>query len=204
MDSQAKVSGLNSARDTLVNIDAEGSPLVTARYMGGREFGLICERFNTDIATTFIDDDIKNIIDSNTLILPSFCQGTGPYPDKRGDIVFQNGALEINGKAAATVYSALMVTDILKNLNPESKSDILVEGSFASNSVLCGLIASLNPDRKIRIQNRGNGVTEGCFLIPHWHSGFQQANNPEVTPYVSENLIEYAKRWSEALHQDRS
>jgi len=204
MDSQAKVDGLDSAKDMLVNIDAEGSALITARYMGGREFGLICERFNTDIATTFTDEDIQTIIESNTLILPSFCQGTGPYPDKVGRVVFENGPIEINGKAAATLYSALMVTDILKRLSPDSVSDILVEGSFASNSVLCGLIAALNPKRKLRIQNRGNGVTEGCFLITQWNSDFELAGNREVIPYSPENLSRYARNWSEALLRPRT
>ena len=199
MDSQAKIDTLDPAQDMLVNVDAEGSALVTARYMGGREFGLICERFNTDIATTFTDEDIQKIIDSNIFILPSYCEGTGPYPNKTGRIVFQSGPSDINGKAAATLYSALMVTYILKKLNAGSQSDIIVEGSFASNSVLCGLIAALNPKRKLRIQNRGNGVTEGCFLITQWHSEFQQDRHPEVTPYTPKKLIQYANRWSEAL-----
>jgi len=52
-----------------------------------------------------------------------------------------------------------MVNNILKRLNPASTQDILIEGSFAANSVLCGLLATLNPDRKVRIQHGGNGVT---------------------------------------------
>jgi sugar (pentulose or hexulose) kinase len=204
MDSQASIDGLDPAQDMLINVDAEGSALVTARYMGGREFGLICERFNTDIATTFTNKDIQRIIDSNTFILPSFCQGTGPYPNNTGRILFENGPIEINGKAAATLYSALMVTDILNRLNSDSESDILVEGSFASNFVLCGLIAALKPERKLRIQNRGNGVTEGCFLITQWHSDFQQESNPKVSPYQPENLSQYAKNWREAVHQSRN
>ncbi len=201
MDSQANTEGLDPKQDMLINIDAEGSLLATARYMGGREFGLICERFNTDIATTFTDEDVQMVIDSNTLILPSFCEGTGPYPHKTGRVIFENGPIDINGKAAATLYSALMITDILKKLNTDTQSDILVEGSFASNSVLCGLIATLNPERKLRIQNRGNGVTEGCFLITQWHSDYPQDSNLEVAPYPSKNLGRYAKNWNAALNQ---
>lgn len=201
MDSQASIDGLNPKQDMLVNIDAEGAPLVTARYMGGREFGLICERFNTDIATTFTDDDIDTIIQSETFILPSFCQGTGPYPDHMSNVMFKNGPIEINGKAAATIYCALMVTDILTRLNPDSQTDILIEGSFASNSVLCGLVATLNPKRKVRIQNRGNGVTEGCFLITQWDSPFQSAQNTPVTPYPSEHFIGYAQSWNKAVQR---
>ena len=199
MDSQAKVETLDPARDMLVNIDAEGSPLATARYMGGREFGLICERLNTDIATTFTDADIQKIIESETFILPSFCSETGPYPKASGRIVFQAEKIEVNGKAAATIYSALMVDDILKRLNPDSSCDILIEGSFAANEVLCSLLAALNPRRNVRIQNRGNGVTEGCFLLTKWHSKSAQTNDPIVTPYPSEGFAAYAKSWKDLL-----
>ncbi|NNC37399.1 MAG: hypothetical protein HKO02_08075 [Hyphomonadaceae bacterium] len=199
MDSQADVSTLDPARDMLVNIDAEGSPLATARYMGGREFGLICERLNTDIATTFSDEDVHEIIESKTLILPSFCAETGPYPNASGRIIFENEKFEINGKAAATIYSALMVNDILKRLNPNSRNDILIEGSFAANVVLCRLLANLNPNRKVRIQNRGNGVTEGCFLITRWNAKAQNQINSEVSPYPSDSFRDYARLWEDKL-----
>ena len=204
MDSQAKVDTLDPDRDMLVNIDAEGSPLATARYMGGREFGLICERLNTDIATTFTDSDIHEIIESKTFILPSFCSETGPYPKASGRIVFQAEKIEVNGKAAATIYSALMVDDILKRLNQNSPCDILIEGSFAANEVFCRLLAALNPGRKVRIQNQGNGVTEGCFLLTKWHLETEKTDDPIVTPYPSEAFLEYAQSWKSLLaHSDR-
>ena len=203
MDSQASVDTLDPERDMLVNIDAEGSPLATARYMGGREFGLICERLNTDIATTFTDADIHEIIESKTFIMPSFCSETGPYPKGSGRIVFQADKIEVNGKAAATLYSALMVDDILKRLNQDSHCDILIEGSFAANEVFCRLLAALNPKRNVRIQNQGNGVTEGCFLLTKWDSKTEETNDPIVTPYPSEAFVEYAKSWKSLLpHSD--
>ena len=201
MDGQSDCNTLDTSRDMLVNIDAEGSPLATARYMGGREFGLICERLNTDIATTFTDEDIKSIIDSDTFIMPSFCSGTGPYPNSQGQVIFGKDNRQINGKAAATIYSALMVNNILKRLNPSSEQDILVEGSFAANSVLCGLLATLNPNRTVRTQKGGNGVTEGCFLLTQWSSSAPDAKNPKVSPYPSENFQNYAAEWEERLPQ---
>ena len=199
MDAQSDCATLNSHCDMLVNIDAEGSPLATARYMGGREFGLICERLNTDIATTFTDEDIEAIISANTYVLPSFCMGTGPYPNMTGRVISDKETVNINGKAAATIYSALMVNNILKRLNPSSKQDILIEGSFAANSVLCALLATLNPNRKVRIQHGGNGVTEGCFLLTQWNTPKKSSANPEVPPYPSTAFLAYAKRWEEQL-----
>jgi len=92
-----------------------------------------------------------------------------------------------------------MVDDILKRLNPDSHCDILIEGSFAANEVLCSLLAALNPRRNVRIQNRGNGVTEGCFLLTKWHSKSAQTNDPIVTPYPSEGFAAYAKSWKDLL-----
>lgn len=195
MDAQSDCATLESRQDMLVNIDAEGSALATARYMGGREFGLICERLNTDIATTFTDVDVEAIMTSNTFIMPSFCSGTGPYPNAKGHVVFENETRPINGKAAATLYSALMINDILKRLNPSSIQDILIEGSFAQNEVLCRLLAALNPNRTVRTQNGGNGVTKGCFLLTQWESPKRNTLDPIVPPYPSDNLASYARRW---------
>ena len=199
MDSQSDCNALDTSRDMLVNIDAEGSPLATARYMGGREFGLICERLNTDIATTFTDEDVELIINSGTFIMPSFCSGTGPYPNSQGQVHFGNDNRQINGKAAATIYSALMVNNILKRLNPLSTQDILVEGSFAANSVLCGLLATLNPKRTVRTQKGVNGVTEGCFLLTRWDSSPSESKNPKAPPYPSEAFQSYAAEWGKRL-----
>lgn len=199
MDPHADCAALDPSRDMLINIDAEGSPIATARYMGGREFGLVCERLNTDIATTFTDDDIDAIINSNTFIMPSFCKGTGPYPNSRGEIAYKNKPLQINGKAAATLYSALMVNTILKRLNPASRQDILIEGSFAANAVLCSLLAALNPNRIIRTQKGGNGVTKGCFQLTQWDSQIPVSKNPKVAPYPSKSFPSYAAAWEEKL-----
>ena len=199
MDGQSDCGTLNTTRDMLVNIDAESAPLATARYMGGREFGLICERLNTDIATTFTDDDLEDIFHSNTFIMPSYCKGTGPFPNSNGQIMFGDNTRWINGKAAATIYSALMVNNILQRLNPSSKQDILIEGSFAANSVLCGLLATLNPDRTVRTQKNGNGVTEGCFLLTQWSSPFQDMSNHKVAPYPSKTFLHYAAEWQSRL-----
>jgi len=199
MDSQAGIEALDASKDMLVNIDAEGTPIATARYMGGREFGLVCERLNTDIATTFTDEDVNQIIDNGTLILPSFCSGTGPYPDASGEIVSGKDRFEINGKAAATIYSALMVDNILKQLNPDSTQDILLEGSFASNEVLCRLLAALNPNRNVRVQNQGNGVTHGCYLLTRRNMPAAKTRNPKIEPYVSAGFSEYAKQWNAAV-----
>jgi len=199
MDSQASLETLEMSKDMLVNIDAEGTPLATARYMGGREFGLICERLNTDITTTFTDEDIQDIIHSDTFILPSYCSGTGPYPNKKGRIIFGEDKIEINGKAAATLYSALMLNDILKRLDPDTRRDILIEGSFAKNSVLCALVAQLNPNRRVRIENQGNGVTKGCFLLTRWHETLPAPTNPEIAPYPLESFIDYAREWEDKV-----
>jgi len=199
MDGNTDVKTLDASRDMLVNIDAEGSTLATARYMGGREFGLICEKLNTDIATTFVDEDIEAIINSNTFIMPSFASGSGPFPDHKGQIDFDSGAFTINGKAAATIYAALMLNNILKRLNPNAKQDILIEGSFAQNSVLCGLLAALNPERKVRTQNTGNGVTEGCFLLTRWEEVLTEQSNPIVAPYMPETFLKYAALWDKKL-----
>ncbi len=206
MDPQVAPASLDATKDMLVNVDAQGNALCTARYMGGREFGLVCERLNTDIATTFTDDDVDKIIRTNTFVMPNFCTGAGPYPDRVPDITSDTSITQINGKAAATLYSALMLDDILRRLSPDTRRDIVIEGSFAANEVLCRVLAALNPDRAVIRHREGNGVTTGCFMLARWadfpESEVIAQDNPPVTPYHHKDLQTYAAKWRERARSE--
>lgn len=67
---------LDPARDTLVNVNALGDPVRSARFMGGREFELL-----SDGATAMTDDGaIRSVVDRRIMLLPSIQQGSGPFP----------------------------------------------------------------------------------------------------------------------------
>ena len=77
--SAARRSTLDPARDTLVNVNALGDPVPSARFMGGREFSTLVDagrrglrrcRYRGMCSTAAI------------MLLPSVQQGSGPFPDR--------------------------------------------------------------------------------------------------------------------------
>jgi L-fuculokinase len=67
------VKGLDPADDTLANVDVEGRPVATARFMGGREYAAIAGApGNPDPAS------LARVIASGAMALPCFAgQGGG-------------------------------------------------------------------------------------------------------------------------------
>ena len=71
---------LDPARDTLVNVNAFGDPVPSARFMGGREFAtLVGEGVSTPAAQA-----IRHVLETPVLLTPSVQQGSGPFPTAQG------------------------------------------------------------------------------------------------------------------------
>lgn len=109
------------------------------------------------------EQDIHYIVEQHIYVLPSFVSGTGPYPENEGMVIGDPK----NGKALATIYSALMINELLNNLH--SSGNIVIEGSFADNQTLCSLVAALRSGQNVFTQNETTGTAQGCAKLAHWH-----------------------------------
>ena len=67
---------LDPARDVLVNVDAFGRPVPSARFMGGRERATILG--DAPVAPT--DADRAAVLGRGVMLLPSVTRGSGPFP----------------------------------------------------------------------------------------------------------------------------
>lgn len=184
---------LDEGKDMLANINAAGKPLATARYMGGREFEIICEITSSNITDEITPQDIDYIIENNIFAIPSFAPNTGPFPDKKGLISDESK----NGKALATVYSALMINELLTNL--KSSNDIVIEGSFANNELMCSLIAALRPDQNVYLEKGTAGIAQGCFKLANWENNVVNFGKIIAEPYSNKQLNTYVSNWIHKL-----
>ncbi len=66
---------LDPARDLLVNVNARGEPVPTARYMAGREFDEITDGH----AVTPDEATLARVLAEGVMALPSLHPGTGPF-----------------------------------------------------------------------------------------------------------------------------
>mgnify|MGYP001121546232 CR=1 FL=1 len=66
---------LDPTRDTLINVNALGDPVPSARFMGGREYEVIQQGHQPDPTT----QEIADVLASSLMVLPAVDPRTGPF-----------------------------------------------------------------------------------------------------------------------------
>ncbi|MER9618498.1 carbohydrate kinase [Mesorhizobium sp. M0207] len=131
------LDALDGERDMLVNVDVDGGPVPTVRFMGGREFATISAGWQGAIAPS----SIQRVIDAGIMALPSFAPG-GPMPHRRGELVGRTPNAEERA-AMALLYVALMVDLCLELIH--SDNTVIVDGGLNNGGLLAALLAKLRP-----------------------------------------------------------
>jgi sugar (pentulose or hexulose) kinase len=157
---------LPEGRDCLVNIDAFGRPVPSARFMGGREIetltGIDTRRIDIAPEQPALLTSLPDVVKRRAAVLPTFAPGVGPFPHARGHLIDMAGDQAAKG-AAVSLYAAL-VTDVSLDLIGTNKR-ILIEGRFAEAQVFVRGLATLRPDTKVYVANAHNDVSFGALRL---------------------------------------
>ncbi|WP_068072383.1 FGGY-family carbohydrate kinase [Novosphingobium lentum] len=163
---EADIAVLPAHRDCLVNIDAAGRMIPSARFMGGREIevltGLDSRRIDIKPDQPALLAAVAEVVAAGAMILPTFAPGFGPFPDSRGRWIAMPTD-EYARRAAVSLYAAL-VADVSLGLVGAS-GRVLVEGRFAEAEVFVRALASLRPDVAIYASNAHNDVSYGALRL---------------------------------------
>jgi sugar (pentulose or hexulose) kinase len=197
------ITTLPEGRDCLVNVDAFGTPVPSARFMGGRE---IETQIEIDTRMVDIKPDqpallaaVPDVVRLGQMLLPTFAPGTGPFP---------NAAAQWLGKpddwyarrAAVCLYAALVADQALDLIG--SKERLLIEGRFGEAQVFVRALASLRPDTMIYVANAHNDVAFGALRLI----------DPTLEPMgklvrvepLETSLVEYKRRWRTAITSEKT
>jgi len=131
------LEALDQDRDMLVNVDVDGGPVPTIRFMGGREFATISDNWHGAISP----DAVQRVIDAGMMALPSFAPG-GPLANHRGELAGRPPNAEERA-AMALLYVALMI-DLSLDLIYSSNT-VIIDGGLNSSGLLASLVAALRP-----------------------------------------------------------
>jgi sugar (pentulose or hexulose) kinase len=150
---------LDPARDMLGNVDAFGKPVATARYMGGREYGLLAgeDAPKPDAAA------LARVVTKRAMALPNFTTGGGPFMGRPGEVIGGETLSTVEKAAMASAYIALM-TDVMLDLLG-TKGEIIIEGSFSTNPLFASILATLRPGQRISVSDDRAGTVGGARLL---------------------------------------
>ncbi|BCH12159.1 carbohydrate kinase [Mesorhizobium sp. SEMIA 3007] len=149
---------LDPARDTLVNVNALGDPIPSARFMGGREFSVLTE----GRPETWSDNDVRAVLARRTLLLPSTQQGSGPFPHQAATWLNADGMNNGQRFASISFYLALMTATCLDLIGADGPTTI--EGPFARNRLFVGMLAA-STGRAVVASEAATGTSIGAALL---------------------------------------
>jgi sugar (pentulose or hexulose) kinase len=184
---------LDEHADMLANVDAQGTPVPTARFMGGREVEIIAgaEALRTPAST----GDVAAIVADGVMALPSFVAGSGPFIGRPGRLAGDPGADPARRTALASLYAALTVDVMLDKLG--ATGPVVIEGNFHRNAAFCGLLAALRPGQGIHPTDDPSGTARGAWLLARWdrRPAVSRELPPAVAAWTIEGLDDYRARW---------
>ncbi len=185
-----KAVTLDPARDLLVNVNALGQPVPSARFMGGREYEIL--RAGSDARPTAAER--ARVLRDGVMILPAVEPGSGPFP--RSEMRWTAPpASEGEQIAALSFYLALMTDTCLSLIG--ALGPVIVEGPFARNAEYLAMLASLRPDG-VEVAGSATGTSAGAALLAIGQ-GAAPATLPVPVPPDAPDLAASAARWHSLL-----
>ncbi len=157
---------LKPERDELINVSVAGAPVPTARFMGGREFEVLCAGASPDLATPAA---LADVIAQDWQALPGFAEAGGPFQGQTGRLLHAGRpADEVPAAlrpALASLYCAQMSQQLVQAIS--SQGPVILEGPLAHNPAYgAALSALLGADRPLwRSVDALEGTARGAWLL---------------------------------------
>ena len=186
---------LDEQRDTLLNINAQGVAVPSARYMGGRERDML------GVSTADSNLAIDTILNSGDIALqmPSTVQGTGPYPNATAQ--WANG-YEPRSRAerdcAIAWYLALMTCESMRLIGADGP--ICVEGPLSQDQFFVQMLAAASA-RPVVTSGSQTGTSVGAAMLIDSPREQPVDAMVELDPQRCRQLQHYASLWRDALRR---
>jgi len=197
---QVDLETLPEGRDCLINIDALGRPVSSARFMGGRELetltGIDTRRIDITPDQPTLVAALPTVISSGTMVLPTFAPSVGPFPNAHGRWV-EMPADNAARRAAVSLYAA-MVADVSLDLIGSCER-ILIEGRFAEAEVFVRGIATLRPETTVYCANAHNDVSFGALRL--LDPSLEPSSSLRLVKPLDADLNSYRSEWRELAEQ---
>ena len=151
---------LDPARDTLINVDAFGDPVPSARFMGGREWSRIMD--GRDPAVT--PADVEAVLAHGVMLFPAVEPGSGPFPGRAHRWSVPEAELPDGQRAVAAAWYLALMTGVCLDLIG-AEGPVVVEGPLAANAQLAEMLAAIVPAGLAAGAQASTGTSAGAALL---------------------------------------
>ncbi len=179
---------LDEARDTLINVNALGDPVPSARFMGGRAFATLIP----DAAITVSEDAEAAMAARQCMLLPAVPEGSGPFPRAKARWTCEEDALTGAERfAVVSFYLAMMSATCLDLIG--ARGEIVVEGPFAANPTYLRMLSAATGRPVLIGSQSATGTSLGAACLADGSRA--QVHTAEFGGHVPENYRAYAEKW---------
>jgi sugar (pentulose or hexulose) kinase len=188
---------LDPARDTLINVNALGDPVPSARFMGGREFELVLD----GRPCTATDTEARKVVEQSVMLLPAVDPRSGPFQGRSHRwTVAETELMDGERFAALSFYLALMTAECLAMTG--AKGPIIVEGPFASNSLYKRMLEAATNRPVEAAEGSVTGTSIGAALLAKGpqRQNDSMADNSKRTLTINPAFSGYAAKWRDLVH----
>lgn len=180
---------LDADRDTLINVNAFGAPVPSARFMGGREFETIIAGALAEPSST----DIRTILDQTVMLLPAISATTGPFKGCVPRWLPSEPPIGSGQRSVAASCYLALVTSVCLQLTGH-RGDIIVEGPFSTNICYLEMLAAATNCPVLATRN-ATGTSQGAALLVAEPPGYAP-NYTWTRPIATDaSLRRYADEW---------
>lgn len=187
-------AALDPARDVLINVNALGQPVPSARFMGGREFEIMLGPQAAAVDGTAMD----TVAHEGPMLMPAVVSDSGPFQGRRHHWIGAEPAPATPERSVAVSFYLALMTACSLSLTAH-QGPVIVEGPFASNPSYCAMLAAAS-GCPVDATRSATGTSQGAALLADMKSGpalSQPASRHAPGDFPA--LADYAKRWRAAL-----
>ncbi|MCW1951469.1 MAG: FGGY-family carbohydrate kinase [Octadecabacter sp.] len=179
---------LDPSRDTLINVNARGQAVPSARFMGGREFEIIQQGHQSDPSGR----DIADVLASSLMIHPAVDPRTGPFQGRQMQWSAEEPDVGTGRRSVALSFYLALMTDTCLQLTGATGPTI-VEGPFARNAEFVAMLQAAT-DRPVLISEAATGTSIGAAMLMGAPAELVQPTTSS-TAKDTQALRAYAKHW---------
>ncbi|SNS84786.1 FGGY-family carbohydrate kinase [Tropicimonas sediminicola] len=184
---------LDPSRDTLINVNALGQPVPSARFMGGREYELLMQGQHVTPAP----EEIDTVLSRGAMLLPSVVSESGPFQGRRHEWTVPEDVLSSGERAAViSLYLAMMAETCLGMIGAAGPT--LTEGPFARNRLFLDMLAVATGRPVLLPGGSATGTSIGAALLtrgPGATLSEKPGSHAPLEKKQAEALRAYAETW---------